>query len=90
MQSSKTELMKLQSNKIGKKKLQMSGTRLLKRNRQYNHAQNWQMTLIFKVKFHSVSISNLLITCPLESGLSKASKMSYSQRVSEAKKKEAS
>ena len=48
------------------------------------------MTLISKVKFHSVSKFITLITYPLESGLSKASKMSYSQRVSEAKKKEAS
>lgn len=48
------------------------------------------MTLISKVKFHSVSKFNTLITYLLESGLSKASKMSYSQRVSEAKKKEAS
>ena len=48
------------------------------------------MILTLRVKCHTVSISSILISFPLESTLSKASKMSYSQRVSEAKKKEAS
>ena len=48
------------------------------------------MILTLRVKCHTVSISSNLISFPLESTLSKASKMSYSQRVSEAKKKEAS
>ena len=68
----------------------MSGIKLEKRNRWHNHDQSWLMTLISRAKFHSVSKFITLITYLLESGLSKASKMSYSQRVSEAKKKEAS
>ena len=88
--SSKTESMKLQSSKIGKRKLLRSGKALTNRSKRSSHALNWLMILTLRVKCHTVSKSSILISFPLESTLSKASKMSYSQRVSEAKKKEAS
>ena len=60
------------------------------RSKRSSHALNWQMIPTLRVKCHTVSKSSILISFLLESTLSKASKMSYSQRVSEAKKKEAS
>ena len=56
------------------------------------HVKNCRLTLIKRVKFPTVSKINKshnTVHCLLESGATNASKMSYSQRVKEAKKKEA-
>ena len=89
---SKTELMRCQKNKIGKKKWQKNGTRLMLMKQLIFHVKNCRLTLIKRVKFPTVSKINKshnTVHCLLESGATNASKMSYSQRVKEAKKKEA-